>query len=431
MPSRPERAGAGLPLVLLVVLVIALPSGGSSSTSVSSPAGSAAPPVSHSYPSPIRHVVVVAMENRGYGTISSSGFVRYLMAHGVWFTRYYALCHPSAPNYIARTSGVRKQCGSDAVTNYSLTNVVNLLHHAGLGWRAYLEDMSGRCETTNSPNGLYVARHNPFVFYADVRHNLTGSASSISCANDVPMTPLIGKFTSRSVQPYTWVTPDVVDDCHNGAVASCLAWLERFLNPFLNATATSGATYNDTVFLVSFDEATGNNSGYNGTVGGHAVQILVGSCALIDCGHNLTSDSSGYNVLTTTECLLGLDSLGKGHNDSYAKWPPFTAAFAPGLHLSCAQPPTVRAGHGPSRSVVLPEDPARDRAAAAYRGVASTANASITVRAMSTAPWTRAASRSRARTGRLRATWGSGRVGRALGSRPATARERATRTRRR
>ncbi len=55
-----------------------------------------------------RHIVVVIMENHGYGQIAGSPqapYINRLARQGAMFTASYAVTHPSEPNYLALFSG--------------------------------------------------------------------------------------------------------------------------------------------------------------------------------------------------------------------------------------------------------------------------------------------------------------------------------------
>src|SRR4051812_16918060 len=73
------------------------------------------------------HVAVLVLENRSYEqVIGSAGapYINRLARRGALATRYYAIAHPSLPNYIALTGGAvfgvkreRAGCGGDGEKN--------------------------------------------------------------------------------------------------------------------------------------------------------------------------------------------------------------------------------------------------------------------------------------------------------------------------
>src|SRR5947208_16464911 len=64
-------------------------------------------------------VAVLILENRSYGQVIGSPKAPYLNSlarRGALETRYYAVTHPSLPNYIALTTGGYKTVESDCTT---------------------------------------------------------------------------------------------------------------------------------------------------------------------------------------------------------------------------------------------------------------------------------------------------------------------------
>ena len=117
-------------------------SSGSSAALNAEPMGQG--PSSPTLPTPIQHVFLIMMENEQTGMIYGEQPYQTKLANTyAWggdansnpdHAGYYAICHPSAPNYLALTSGQPLQCNSDAFSTYSVNNLGNLLDEAGLPW---------------------------------------------------------------------------------------------------------------------------------------------------------------------------------------------------------------------------------------------------------------------------------------------------------
>ena len=139
-------------------------------------------------------------------------------------TDYQSLTHPSLPNYLAATSGVSyasSPWNSDCQATSCTTAAENLFDQVGpSGWKGYAESMTSTCQRSNS--GQYVSRHNPAVYYTDL-----GAACA---ADDVPLGSVTGGSLLSDIQAGTLptvstVTPNLIDDMHNGTVAQGDAWL--------------------------------------------------------------------------------------------------------------------------------------------------------------------------------------------------------------
>jgi hypothetical protein len=277
------------------------------------------------FPTPIQHVFTIVLENAGLSEALSQGpYLSTLYNTYAGASNYYAVCHPSAPNYLAMTSGERLQCGSDNVNSYPISNIAELVSSAGESWNAYMESMPSPCYKEFSPpggHGLYKPGHNPFIYYSDLA---SGGSNSACDTHDLPLTSFDPADTPAN---YTFLTPNMLNDGHNTSVAYASSWLAGYL-PTLLAEPWASST----VFFIVYDEGENSDtSGYDGLDGGHTYLTAVSPYTL---GAGLyKADASPYSLLTTVEWLLGLGSL--GHNDNWTEFPPMKSMFK-----VSAQPPT-------------------------------------------------------------------------------------------
>ena len=84
---------------------------------------------------------------------------------------------------------------------------------------------------SQTPDGLYVRKHDPFLMYPDVYNN------PARAGNVVPLTQLSTDLSTGKVPQFVWITPNICNDMHGGA-ASC---------PFPNSPtdALQAALYKD------------------------------------------------------------------------------------------------------------------------------------------------------------------------------------------
>ncbi len=276
-----------------------------------------AAPANPTTPTNLTHVVTIVLENAEIGSVYlDAPYMRYLAATYGNDSRYYAACHPSAPNYLALTSGFPWQCGTDALHVYDAVNLPDLLEARGLTWAGYFENMSTPCETTN--DGTYVAHHDPFVYYADIVQNRSRCDGHV-----LPATAWSSAVGSGALPNYSLYVPNLLDDGSKTSVAYADAWLRGFLGPLLNSTnPTVAGTVRQTVFFIVYDEGT-TNLGYNGTNGGH---VYVSAVAPGIHGVTVSNDTSDSDLLSTVEWLFGLRYT--GGNDGTSAYPPITSLFA-------------------------------------------------------------------------------------------------------
>jgi phosphatidylinositol-3-phosphatase len=169
---------------------------------------------------PLKHVFVIMMENTSYDDLLSPSnpnttFIQQLTANNGLATNYFGVTHVSLPNYIAATSGQTWGSNSDDVVQAPLfnhQNIVDQFEAAGVSWKAYMENLPSPGDLINqTPDGLYVRKHNPFLMYPDVYNN------PARANNVVPLTQLSTDLSTGNVPQFVWITPNICNDMHGGA----------------------------------------------------------------------------------------------------------------------------------------------------------------------------------------------------------------------
>lgn len=272
------------------------PTGGSGASGA---AGAGAPSTGASGGRP--HLMLIMLENHGYGQIVGSvtaPYLNHLIARYGLATASYADTHPSLPNYIDIASGTTQGITSDCANcSADATQLVDQLQRAGIGWGAYLEAMPGPCYTGTGPPP-YDKNHNPF---AHAPH-LVRDASE--CAHVVPYSQLGPQLANGTAPPFIWVTPDVTHDMHTGSVAEGDTWLSQQLPIVLRSRwyADGG------VIVLTFDEGVTDAGCCGGAAGGHIATIVVS--ASTPSGARLATPVDTAGVLRTIEELYHLPFLG-------------------------------------------------------------------------------------------------------------------------
>jgi phosphatidylinositol-3-phosphatase len=191
---------------------------------------------------------VIPLENHGARQVVGNGSMPYfnqLVQSYAYCSNYRSNLHPSLPNYLVMTSGQNFGVLDDNYHRIPGTdNVFAEMSAAGVPWRAYAESIPGPCSTHDTE--LYASRHNPAVYYDAVVGS--GSCSSNVISWDDGQTEL------ATVMPkFVWLTPNIIDDMHDGTPAQCDAWLSSTI-PYL--MGLSGFT-NGGAIVITFDEVEG------------------------------------------------------------------------------------------------------------------------------------------------------------------------------
>jgi phosphatidylinositol-3-phosphatase len=244
-------------------------------------------------------VAVIVMENHEFGSIigsSDAPFLNGLAARSALLTNYDAVGHPSLPNYLAllggSTFGITSDCTDCTV---DAPNLVDQLSTAGIGWRAYMEDLPSPCFTGASAGG-YVLRHDPFLYFDDVR------TDPQRCANVVPYPQLASDAAAGRLPPFVWITPNLCHDMHDCSVQVGDAWLASAV-PALEPSLAS-----DGVLIVVWDEGTSNAGCCGATSGGGRVVAIVGGPGA-RAGATVDAAANHYSMLGLIESKLGLPPL--------------------------------------------------------------------------------------------------------------------------
>jgi hypothetical protein len=276
-------AAVALASVIVTVLLV-LPGTPGTSATIGPSCGTAAKP-----PATYAHVVWVVMENHAYSQIVGSPKAPYInrLAAGCGVaTNFSAEAHPSLPNYIAMTSGSTQGITDDDGPDSHPLKAPSIFSQLGpRGWRSLQESMPSTC--ARSDGGDYAVRHNPAVYYTNLR---------AAChANDVPLAA-----TPNLAAKLTFVTPNLCHDMHDCSVSAGDVWLKRFLPKVFSSRQYRAGT---TAVFLTWDEDDHSSSNHIATlVLAPAVKPRTRSGAPFD----------HYSMLRTTEELLGLKTfLGK------------------------------------------------------------------------------------------------------------------------
>ena len=288
-------------------------------TSVPQVASASHPCGMQAEPAAYRHVIWIWMENHSSGTIVGSAQAPYLSALARecgLATNYHNITHPSLPNYVAATSGLSysalqgflADCDPGAGCDTSAPSIFG----QGETWKAYEESMPSGCYPSNS--GEYAVRHNPPAYYTTLH----------SCSTDVPYSQLATDLAHDQLPAFSFITPNLIDDMHDGTVADGDTWLSRNLSAILGSTEYRDGS---TVVFITWDEgedggyASGESCATNTTdVSCHVATLVISPST--QAGTRSGALFNHYSLLATAEQLLGLPKLGLA-----AAYPTMTKAF--------------------------------------------------------------------------------------------------------
>ena len=279
---------------------------------------------------PLDHVFLVNMENHGYDNVVGNPDMAYLNGlintYGV-ADNYYALTHPSAPNYFPMLGGSDFGYDYDNPTpGINEPNLADKIEAVGKTWAGYI-----------GPEGFL-----PFESYTSIADNPARKAAHL-----FPLTQMAADLATPATTPhFVWFAAG--EDTNGEGPIDSLSGKLRYVASSLQAAVglPGGAHYNlaaadhflqttvptilnspawktqRSALVITWDEDFSNTSLGAGNEGNHVVTVAIPSPGAVAggmrTGHFTATDRyDHYSLLTTIEQALGLPTL--TNNDKYAQ----------------------------------------------------------------------------------------------------------------
>ncbi len=267
------------------------------------------------------HVFVIVMENLGYRAAMATPQFSQLAHRWAYTTNYFATTHPSLPNYLSLIGGSTFGISSDCTGCYvNAPNLPTELSRKGIPWAAYMESIPNDCYLyPYAPGGTYAGKHDPFVYFDNIRSNLT------LCSNIKPLSHLTSQFANSSAKlpNFIWITPNLCNDGHNCSAAAAGTWLDNMVNQItsLSAWKQNGALY------VTWDEGNGGDYRgltYDGSIaskggGGHILTLVIEPD--LSKGQDISQRLDHYSLLKTIEINFGVPQINQSANSNLSTLP--------------------------------------------------------------------------------------------------------------
>jgi hypothetical protein len=242
-------------------------------------------------------LVVIFMENHEQGDVAGSSSATYQNAmarRGRTYTNYFAITHPSLPNYLAFASGSTHGKTTDDITAGEIDGrtLWTQLTAAGIKWAVYEESMPSPCFTqysSGSSPGDYVLKHDPAMPFRAI------ASDKSLCAQVQPLP----QMDPKHLPAISFITPNECNDAHSCELSSGDAWLATHVPPLLDAGAD---------VIVTYDEGT-SDLGVDGAGGGRVFAVEAGPG--VPNGVEVTRPMNHYSLLAGIEQRFHLAKLGE------------------------------------------------------------------------------------------------------------------------
>ena len=249
----------------------------------------------------LHHVWVFVMENHSLGQILGNRRAPFLnrMArrHRV-ATRFYAVGHPSLPNYLAMISGSTHGCGNDHCRGgFGGPTIASQLSARGLEWRGFFEGLPRRGYIGGN-RGNYVRHHNPFVYFRSV-------TSSPRQRRHIERLHALHRSLRRP-PALSFVVPTNANNMHDGSIRAGDRWLRHWVTMVMRSHAyRHGGT-----ILITWDEGHNDRSGCClPHISGGRIPLFIIS-RHTPRRHRLSLPATTYSLLGTLERGFRLPRLG-------------------------------------------------------------------------------------------------------------------------
>lgn len=250
------------------------------------------------------HIIMILFENRGFQQVIGNPELpsfNQLATQNVLLMQYFAVAHPSLPNYIALIGGDTFGISSDCLDCFiNQTSLPDLIEASGRTWKTYQEDLPSPCYVGNL--GDYAQRHDPFIYFDAIRNN------PARCKHDiVSLKDLNQDLAANQLPNYAFIMPNLCNSAHDCSLARADRWLSQMIQE-LQASPALGQSY---LIFITFDESSSDNSsccGLPANAGGRVPAILISPQA--KSGFKDETPLSHYSLLKTILLSWKLPELG-------------------------------------------------------------------------------------------------------------------------
>ncbi len=255
------------------------------------------------------HVVILWEENYAYSEIIGSSYASRInalaaMPNAAVFTQFFAIEHPSQPNYLDLFSGSNQGSTTDNYPTadgltlpFTTPNLAAQLFAAGKTFKSYSEGLpsvGSDIQTLSTPSGEYYRKHNPCTNWSEA---LGTGPNTFPASVNQPFSAFPVNYDT--LPTVSFVAPNGTNDMHDGSYPTNITagdtWMYNNLDSFRSWTLD-----NNTLYIMIFDEDDDLHSN-NIPVIFYGPMVKAGT---------YTENVNFWNLLHTIEQMYGLSYIG-------------------------------------------------------------------------------------------------------------------------
>lgn len=254
------------------------------------------------------HIVLIVLENKEYTSVISNSEMpklNQLAQEYTLLTQYFAVAHPSLPNYIALVSGDTFGIKSDCTNCFiNAENLAGLLEQGGYSWKTYQENLPSPCFVFPQIWGKisgYAQKHNPFVYFDAIRNDKDRCKQSV-----VSLEQLSVDLEDGQLPDFAFISPNL---CHSGHDCD-LNVVDSWLSDLVTEIMKSPNFDENSLIVITYDEG-GSSLGccsQSSTGGGRVATILISP--RVKKAYQDDTPYSHYSLLKTIAASWSLRELG-------------------------------------------------------------------------------------------------------------------------
>jgi len=194
------------------------------------------------------HIWILTEENHSYESVIGNPAMPYFNSLANQYglaTQYYSEQHNSISALMWLVAGQPTTTNNQTTSCYNVDNLGRHLIAQGYSWRSYQEDLPYPGFPGIS-NLNYVRRHNPIIDFQD-------TCAADQAVHSVPFTQLATDIANHSTPNYAYITPNLLNDAHDGPLAAADSWLSTNVPAILALPEFQPG--GDGVLFIVWDEA--------------------------------------------------------------------------------------------------------------------------------------------------------------------------------